>query len=406
MMVQKSTIVPVAPATPYHQLNYSAHHDPRWAHEISLGRRVGLYRFSGDIGSGNFSQVKLAVHQLTKDKVAIKIIEKSKLDAKTRKMLSREISTMETIHHSNIIRLFEVIESYSKIHLVMEYAKGGELFNKISTEGRLTENEAKPLFFQVASAVQHLHSRGFIHRDIKAENVFYSGPNYVKLGDFGFSTQLTKGPDEHLNTFCGSPPYAAPELFRDQHYIGRRVDTWALGVLLYFVITGTMPFKANTVVALKNCILEGKYHIPSHVSDACGHIIESSLQQTPSDRISVDDILDSKWLSSVDPNNFCFGQERFMTQPTIGSDLIPLNPLEAKARKKLETYGISAKMLCDNVALSSKSAVIGIYRIIINRYQLETLGDLSDKRKDSSISDRKNLRKNSIKRVSKTCTIF
>lgn len=108
----------------------------------------------------------------------------------------------------------------------------------------------------------------------------------------------------------------------------------------------------------------------------------------------------------MDPNQFCFVQDRFMTQPTIGSDLTPLNPLESKARKKLETYGISAKMLCDNVALSSRSAVIGIYRIIVNRYQLETLGDLIDRKKDSAICDKRQQRKNSIKRVSKTCVIL
>lgn len=112
-----------------------------------------------------------------------------------------------------------------------------------------------------------------MHRDIKAENVFYAGPCYVKLGDFGFSTKLLKGPDEHLNTFCGSPPYAAPELFRDQHYIGRCVDTWALGILLYFIMTGSMPFRANTVVKLKDCILHGRYEIPSFLSQSCTRII-------------------------------------------------------------------------------------------------------------------------------------
>lgn len=134
-------------------------------------------------------------------------------------------------------------------------------------------------------------------------------------------------------------------------------------------------------------------------------IAESSLQQVPSDRISVEDILQSKWLATVDPNQYCFVQERWMAQPTIGQDLTPLNPLESKARKKLETYGIGAKMLCDNVALSSKSAVIGIYRIIVNRYQLETFGDL-EKKRDSALSEKRHQRKNSIKRVSKTCAIL
>ncbi|CAL4124842.1 unnamed protein product, partial [Meganyctiphanes norvegica] len=174
--------------TPYERILYGLHHDQRWVKEITLGRRVGFYRFRGELGQGNFSTVRLAYHQLTRDKVAVKVIDKSKLDQKTQRMLAREIANMDLVAHPNIIRLFEVVETLSRIHLVMEFAPGGELFNKITADGRLSERDAQSTFQQILSAVSYLHGLNIIHRDIKAENVFLAGPGVVKLGDFGFST--------------------------------------------------------------------------------------------------------------------------------------------------------------------------------------------------------------------------
>ncbi|XP_069693850.1 serine/threonine-protein kinase NIM1 [Periplaneta americana] len=311
--------------TPYQRLLHSLHHDQRWLTEVNLGKRVGFYRFRGDLGSGNFSQVKMAVHQLTKERVAVKILDKAKLDQKTRRMLAREIATMEAIHHPNIIRLYEVVETYSKIHLVMEYASGGELFNKITTAGKIPENEAKTLFAQVISAVQYMHEHDFIHRDIKAENVFYAGPALVKLGDFGFSTQLTTGSGQQLNTFCGSPPYAAPELFRDESYLGAPVDIWALGVLLYFMVTAQMPFKAQTVATLKKHILEGVFTIPGHVSFQCRKVIEGILKKAPRERLGLQEIRNSDWLKGVIFPTTPGPSENYSLSPTFQSP-VPRTP--------------------------------------------------------------------------------
>uniref|UniRef100_A0A915CUM0 non-specific serine/threonine protein kinase n=1 Tax=Ditylenchus dipsaci TaxID=166011 RepID=A0A915CUM0_9BILA len=210
----------------YHRTLHLLANDIGHQKEIALGKRIGFYRLGKELGSGNFSKVKLGVHVLTKEKVAIKAMEKSKMDQKAQRLLAREIDNMELMHHPNIIRLFECVETLSKVYLVMEYAGCGELYTYVHDNGKLTEEIAKPIFAQLVSAVAHLHSKEISHRDIKAENVIFSQPGWVKLADFGFSCKYG---GTYLNTFCGSPPYAAPELFRDQNYDAPMVDIWALG---------------------------------------------------------------------------------------------------------------------------------------------------------------------------------
>uniref|UniRef100_A0A9J7ZIU7 non-specific serine/threonine protein kinase n=1 Tax=Cyprinus carpio carpio TaxID=630221 RepID=A0A9J7ZIU7_CYPCA len=142
--------------TPLEKLNLDMCQDEKMVKELTVGRRIGFYKIRGEIGCGNFSHVKLGIHALTKDKVAIKILDKTKLDQKTQRLLSREISSMETLHHPNIIRLYEVVETLTRLHLVMEYASGGELYTKISTEGKLSDIDSKIVFSQVLSAVKHM----------------------------------------------------------------------------------------------------------------------------------------------------------------------------------------------------------------------------------------------------------
>ncbi|XP_055642838.1 uncharacterized protein LOC129779410 isoform X2 [Toxorhynchites rutilus septentrionalis] len=262
---------------------------------VALGRRIGLYRFCGDIGRGNFSRVKLAVHQLTKDKVAIKVVDTSRLDAKALRMLSREVTILESVFHPFILRLFEVIETLGKIHLISEWVPGGELYNRIAEVGPLEEPHSAFIFYQLLMAVKHLHNLGYVHRDIKAENVLLVSEDRIKLADFGFSTQLINGPWQHLDTFCGSPPYAAPELFSDDHYIGGPVDIWALGVLLYFMLHSKMPFKATTVPLLRAAVLKGEFEISSSVSLPCCRVIQRILVQTPSRRPTIEQLLKSQW---------------------------------------------------------------------------------------------------------------
>uniref|UniRef100_A0A3B4ALE5 non-specific serine/threonine protein kinase n=1 Tax=Periophthalmus magnuspinnatus TaxID=409849 RepID=A0A3B4ALE5_9GOBI len=253
--------------------------------EVTFGRRVGLYELRGEIGSGNFSSVRLGVHVVTKGekRVAVKILDKSRLDKKSHGFFDSEISCMEKLSHPNIVRLYEVLDTFKRLYLVMEYASGGELFSRINTRGTNLHPTLSPQ-----------HDNNIVHRDLKAENVFYTSTYCIKVGDFGLSCECC--PSDLLRSSCGSPPYAAPELFKNRAFNGQSADLWALGVLLYFMVTGTMPFKATDTSRLRKCILLGAYTIPSHVPQSCQDVIQGLLKQLPSDRISLPLILASEWL--------------------------------------------------------------------------------------------------------------
>ncbi|XP_065834731.1 serine/threonine-protein kinase NIM1-like isoform X2 [Oscarella lobularis] len=343
----------------YEKLQHDLENDQRTIRDISTGRRVGLYRVRGELGAGNFSQVKMGIHSLTKERVAIKILDKTALNAQTRRLLSREISSMERLHHPNIIRIYEVVETLTKLHIVMECASGGELFALITKEGRLKEADAKPIFAQVIAGVEHMHEKEIVHRDLKAENVMFTNDSVVKICDFGFSKQARAS--DHLDTFCGSPPYAAPELFKDAHYMGPAVDIWACGVMLFFMVVGVMPFHAENISKLKARIIDGAYRVPDYVTAACRTLIGSLLKSVPSNRATIAEIRGAAWLDGV---HFPESLPPYPVHPleTDGVDLA--TTLEAHA--VLDDYGITRDHL-EKTGRDSRNSVTGTYRIVMHQ---------------------------------------
>uniref|UniRef100_A0A665WQV5 non-specific serine/threonine protein kinase n=1 Tax=Echeneis naucrates TaxID=173247 RepID=A0A665WQV5_ECHNA len=197
------------------------------------------------------------------------------------------------------IRLYEVVETPSRLYLVLEYAGGGDLHNRICNEGKFSDNSSKIIFAQILSAIKYMHNINIIHRDLKAENVLFASNGCVKVADFGFSTQVSNRNDA-LDTFCGSPPYAAPELFRDESYLGPPVDVWAMGVLLFFMVTGTMPFRAETMGKLRRCIIEGTYSVPPWMPGPCQKLIKGILKTAPAERYAVEQMMGCDWLLPVE----------------------------------------------------------------------------------------------------------
>lgn len=350
----------VSKLSPFEKLTRDLTEDERCAKELALGKRIGFYRLRSDLGNGNFAQVKLGMHCLARENVAVKILDKTKLDEKTQKLLSREIASMERLHHPNVIDIFEVVESLTKIFIVIEYAPAGELFHKVLKDGKISEPLSKVYFAQMTSAVAYMHSQSVIHRDIKAENVFIASPTCIKLGDLGFST--CANPDDKLDTFCGSPPYAAPELFKDDFYYGPAVDIWALGVLLFFMVTGSMPFRADTVGKLKKKILAGAYIVPEGVSSGCRFVIKQILRLVPKDRWSLPEIMRCSWLEGV----------RFPTL-TQASSRSPKEcghlPEEQTTLSSLSRLGVTPEMIEACPDNSSRSNIIGLFRILLYQEQ-------------------------------------
>uniref|UniRef100_A0A915KCC0 non-specific serine/threonine protein kinase n=1 Tax=Romanomermis culicivorax TaxID=13658 RepID=A0A915KCC0_ROMCU len=397
--------------TSYEKVVELLSHDATYQKDVSLGKRIGFYKLGKELGSGNFSKVKLGLHVLTKEKVAVKIMDKSKMDQKSQKLLQREIENMDVMHHPNIVRLFELVETFSKIYLSMEFAGGGELYHYVIQNNCLPEDEAKRLFAQVLSAVIHMHENGIIHRDIKAENVFFAAPNWVKLGDFGFSTEITPG--EMLNTFCGSPPYAAPELFKDKSYQGDFVDIWALGILLYFMVVGNTPFRGESVAELKKQILNGYFTFPETASPFFQDLVNGILKQDPITRYSLIDVQNHYWLSK---EHFPVEFEKYSLTPSE-QELAEKEDVRA-IWTTLHSLGISAEMMTEASSKGVRSAIVGTYRIILCQVQSkdeQMKKDLLAKNMAQKLEEEKNLqqqngvslkRKQLMKRTSKLCTIL
>ncbi|XP_042634179.1 MAP/microtubule affinity-regulating kinase 3 isoform X5 [Cyprinus carpio] len=257
---------------------------------------IGNYRLLKTIGKGNFAKVKLARHILTGREVAIKIIDKTQLNPTSLQKLFREVRIMKILNHPNIVKLFEVIETEKTLYLVMEYASGGEVFDYLVAHGRMKEKEARAKFRQIVSAVQYCHQKHIVHRDLKAENLLLDADMNIKIADFGFSNEFTIG--NKLDTFCGSPPYAAPELFQGKKYDGPEVDVWSLGVILYTLVSGSLPFDGQNLKELRERVLRGKYRIPFYMSTDCENLLKRFLVLNPVKRGTLEQIMKDRWINA------------------------------------------------------------------------------------------------------------
>ncbi|CAK9301824.1 unnamed protein product [Gordionus sp. m RMFG-2023] len=256
---------------------------------------ANLYSIQETIGCGGFCKVKLATHILTGEKVAIKIIDKIVLKDDLKRAYD-EIEALKELHHKHIIQLYQVIETENIMYMIMEYCTGGELFDYIISRERIPEDEARLYFRQILMALAYLHKKGYAHRDLKPENLLLDENNNLKLIDFGLCAQYQDKMALRLDTCCGSPAYAAPELIKGDPYIGSEVDVWSLGVLLYALLCGFLPFDDENLSNLYRKIMSGQFVKPDCLSHSSVSLLNKMLETNPARRINTKQLLTHPWV--------------------------------------------------------------------------------------------------------------
>ncbi|CAM6076423.1 unnamed protein product [Sphagnum tenellum] len=259
--------------------------------------RVGKYELGDTLGEGTFAKVKHGKNKETGEIVAIKVIDKEKiLKHKMVDQIKREISTMKMVKHPNIVQLLEVMASKTKIYIVMEYAKGGELFDKIAHQGRLKEDQARKCFQQLIDAVDYCHSRGVYHRDLKPENLLLDSAGNMKISDFGLSALPQQfREDGLLHTTCGTPNYVAPEVIVDKGYDGVTADLWSCGVILFVLMAGYLPFDEPNLLNLYRKIYRAEFTCPSWFSADVKRLLFKVLDPNAKTRFTAAQIYKNEW---------------------------------------------------------------------------------------------------------------
>ncbi|CAI9761903.1 unnamed protein product [Fraxinus pennsylvanica] len=254
------------------------------------------YELGKLLGQGTFAKVYHAKNLKTGMSVAIKIIDKEKiLKVGMIEQIKREISVMRLVRHPNIVQLYEVLATKKKIYFVMEYVKGGELFNKV-IKGKLKEDVVRKYFQQLISAVDFCHSRGVFHRDLKPENLLLDENGNLKVSDFGLSALAeSKRQDGLLHTTCGTPAYVAPEVINRRGYDGAKVDIWSCGVILFVLLAGYLPFHDSNLMEMYKKIGKAEFKYPNWIPPDVRRLISKILDPNPNTRISISKIMESSW---------------------------------------------------------------------------------------------------------------
>jgi serine/threonine protein kinase len=271
-------------------------------------KTVGKYDLYGTLGEGAFGKVKYAVNTETNEAVAIKILDKDKIQSRNMgAQIKKEISIMKMINHHHVVAVKDVFATSAKIFIVLEFVGGGELFDKIANEGKLPEDKARFYFRQLVEGLEHCHSNGICHRDLKPENLLLDTDGNLKISDFGFSTLNIGDADgdggqraELLHTTCGTPNYVAPEVLGKDGYDGKKADVWSIGVILYVLLAGYLPFDENTMAALFSKIKSADYEFPDWFSPEARDLISTILVPDPHKRPRISELKSHPWMRHAD----------------------------------------------------------------------------------------------------------
>ena len=261
---------------------------------------IGQFVLSEKLGQGTFGIVMLGTHQITGEKVAVKILEKERiLQEADKTRIEREIKILKNMHHNNIVHLYDIKETPSSLYIIMEYICGKELFDYIISKKHLSELESCTFFQQIISGIEYLGKIRVVHRDLKPENLLLDEQKNIKIVDFGLSNIYPN--NELLTTACGSPCYAAPEMINGDPYIGIRVDIWSSGIVLFAMLCGYLPFEDSNNEILYKKITKGKFKTPKYLSDCCKDFLHRILNVNPEQRYNIEQIKNHPWFNIINP---------------------------------------------------------------------------------------------------------
>ncbi|XP_049569968.1 serine/threonine-protein kinase BRSK2 isoform X3 [Orcinus orca] len=254
---------------------------------------VGPYRLEKTLGKGQTGLVKLGIHCVTCQKVAVKIVNREKLSESVLMKVEREIAILKLIEHPHVLKLHDVYENKKYLYLVLEHVSGGELFDYLVKKGRLTPKEARKFFRQIISALDFCHSHSICHRDLKPENLLLDEKNNIRIADFGMAS-LQVG-DSLLETSCGSPHYACPEVIRGEKYDGRKADVWSCGVILFALLVGALPFDDDNLRQLLEKVKRGVFHMPHFIPPDCQSLLRGMIEVDATRRLTLEHIQKHIW---------------------------------------------------------------------------------------------------------------
>ena len=347
--------------------------------------KIENFTISKKLGQGTFGIVVLANHEITGEKVAIKILDKEKIFKNSEKLrFERKIQIMKKMYHKNIVRLYNVIENYKEIFLVMEYIPGQELFDYISYKKRLSELESCHFFQQIISGVEYLSKTKVAHRDLKPENLLIDSKKTIKIVDFGLSNTYYE--NELLSTACGSPCYAAPEILQGKKYKGVEVDIWSSGIILFAMLCGYLPFEDKNNQNLYKKIIKGEFYTPEYLSPNAVDFLHKILNVEPNNRYNIEQIKTHPWFNMLNPKiNMIEGL-------LIDKYIIPFD--EEIIKEMIQKYHYNEKIVKINIIINKHNHITTTYYLMLQkkiRNGQETIGDMNSKLFLDYIKDKNNL---------------
>nr|XP_027194566.1 serine/threonine-protein kinase BRSK2-like [Dermatophagoides pteronyssinus] len=326
---------------------------------------VGPYRLEKTLGKGQTGLVKLGVHCVTGKKVAIKIVNREKLSESVLQKVEREIAIMKLIEHPHVLHLYDVYENKKYLYLMLEHVSGGELFDYLVKKGRLTPKEARRFFRQIISALDFCHSHLICHRDLKPENLLLDEKNNIKIADFGMASLQIDG--SMLETSCGSPHYASPEIIRGEKYDGRQADVWSVGVILYALLVGALPFDDDNLRQLLEKVKRGTFHIPHFVPPECQDLLRRMIEVDANKRITLSEVIRHPWVTAGSKNELELELPmKEVVQTHITSTVEELDPDVLNNMTSLGCFKDKEKLLRELLSINHNTEKV-IYFLLLDR---------------------------------------